>query len=97
MNRTNDLVKITNCKLVFKCPKQWEELDITANQGIRFCHACDRGVYLAEDEETLSLLAALGKCVAFRRSEAEELDDDLFVLGVFASLPEDEDSETDRT
>lgn len=79
---------IKNCEFLFKCPRDWEQLSKTDNEGIRFCNVCDKGVYLAEDDDTLKLLAALGKCVAIRRaSVSDEIDcteDQDFLLGMIA-------------
>lgn len=83
--------KIGNCKFIFKCPKQWDELEETKNPGVRFCNACDRGVYLAEDEETVALLASLDKCVAYRPEHVsiDDPDDDCFVGMVVSPKPDD--------
>jgi len=59
--------KITNCEFSFKCPKTWDALATTENQWIRFCSECEKGVYLAEDQETLGMLASIGKCVAIKQ------------------------------
>lgn len=56
---------IKNCKFNFECPGDWDDLEPTGNQAVRFCGTCDKGVYLAEDLEALAVLAAAGKCAAF--------------------------------
>ncbi|HMM81148.1 MAG TPA: hypothetical protein PKC65_14115 [Pyrinomonadaceae bacterium] len=86
---------IKNCELIFECPKQWDELEPTANKAVRFCGTCDRGVYLAEDEDTLAMLAAAGKCVAFADSTntLEELP--LRIVGMFVPVEDAGDPGTD--
>lgn len=61
-------VKIKNCLFAFKCPRLWDELEITANPDIKYCNVCDRGVYLAKDEHAFRVLAEYGKCVALEET-----------------------------
>lgn len=63
--------KITNCSFTFRCHKNWESLTRTENQSIRYCDDCDRGVYLADDLESLGFLASAGKCVAIFEPQTE--------------------------
>ena len=75
---------IHNCEVLFECPKTWDGLIRTESESIRLCPQCNRGVYLAEDVETLNLLTTAGHCVAF--SPIEE-DAGSGILGMFASPP----------
>jgi uncharacterized protein (TIGR02996 family) len=48
----------------FVCPKQWEQLQPTADNRVRFCEACQRGVhYCASMHEARNHVLA-GDCVA---------------------------------
>jgi len=89
----DESVRIQNCKLVFKCPLSWSELEPTADEGIRFCRVCDKGVYLAEDDESVAILAALGRCVAYLSPTRTLREDDVDILGIF--VPDFGEDETD--
>lgn len=48
----------------FECPKRWEELTPTEENGVRFCGACQKTVHYCRDRDDLRLNANLGNCVA---------------------------------
>lgn len=48
----------------FECPKRWEELTPTEENGARFCGACQKTVHYCCDRDDLRLHANLGNCVA---------------------------------
>ena len=53
------------CRFDFVCPKQWDELQVTDNNEVRYCDHCNESVYLAQSESDLDRLAIDGKCAAF--------------------------------
>lgn len=55
-----------SCAFAFKCPKVWNRLQPTSEEGVRHCPACDRDVYLARTEEDFRRYADEGQCVAVR-------------------------------
>jgi hypothetical protein len=55
---------IVNCQFVFKCPRQWDELEITDDPDQKYCHQCNRFVYFARTQTDLSRLAQEAKCIA---------------------------------
>lgn len=57
---------IQNCHLrfQFKCPKQWDALQETAEAGVRFCGQCHKQVYLCQGKEEAARHARAGHCVA---------------------------------
>ncbi len=81
---------IQNCIFTLKCPKKWLELETTSNESIRYCRACSSEVYLADDKESLAVLAELKKCVAIA-VESVGLDKELFILGMVDFDPEVKD------
>jgi uncharacterized protein (TIGR02996 family) len=48
----------------FRCPKRWEQLRSTAEDGVRFCGPCRRKVFFCPSVEIAPTHAALGECVA---------------------------------
>lgn len=89
----DESVRIQNCTLVFKCPLLWSELEPTSDEGMRSCRVCDKGVYLAEDDEAVAMLAALGRCVAYRSPIRPLREDEVDILGIF--VPDFDEDETD--
>ena len=59
-------VPIENCRIEFRfrCPKQWEQLQPTAEEGVRFCGECRKQVFFCGSIEVAQTHAALGDCVA---------------------------------
>lgn len=54
---------IKNCEFTFKCPRAWEQLDLTDKFDERHCASCDRLVYLCHDDEALARHVQAGHCV----------------------------------
>jgi len=57
--------EIVNCNFRYKCPLEWEKLERSADQDVRFCSSCHENVYFAHSQNELDRLAIAGKCVAF--------------------------------
>jgi type IV pilus assembly protein PilB len=57
---------IQNCRLrfQFKCPKDWDALQETAEVGVRFCGECHKQVYLCQSKQEAAQHAMAGHCVA---------------------------------
>lgn len=53
-----------SCRFSFKCPRLWDRLQPTAEEGVRHCHECDRDVYLALTEEDFRKHSDEGRCIA---------------------------------
>jgi hypothetical protein len=66
---------IRNCAVKFRyqCPWEWEALEQTESETVRFCNTCNRNVYFCStDEETISH-AELGHCIAREVPSSDEL------------------------
>ena len=59
--------EIQNCdvRFRFKCPKQWADLQPTADKLIRHCDTCNHDVYYCYSKEELNERAEKNQCVAF--------------------------------
>ncbi len=74
-----------SCRFSFKCPRLWDRLQPTAEEGVRHCHECDRDVYLALTEENFRQHSEADHCIAvpvsreWRESQAEERE---YVVGM---------------
>ena len=57
---------VTDCppKFEFQCHQEWDELDETADRGIRFCQKCQQKVYLCCDDKERDIHAQDGHCIA---------------------------------
>ncbi|MFO0977590.1 MAG: hypothetical protein U0996_14410 [Planctomycetaceae bacterium] len=58
--------QIWNCEHAFStlCPKQWSELALTEQPGIRHCSVCNQDVTYCETPEEFVSLGNAGKCIA---------------------------------
>ncbi len=52
------------CRFKFICPRQWQKLEPTMEQDVRYCLECRRDVYLARTDEAITQHQALGHCIA---------------------------------
>ncbi len=55
-----------SCEFRFKCPRTWEGLQPTADEGVRHCGACERDVHLAMTEQDFRRHREQGRCIAVR-------------------------------
>lgn len=68
---------IHNCppRFRYRCPKEWDALLPTQDQGVRHCLTCDRDVFRCETSAEFFAHADQGHCVALAlKSETEGLD-----------------------
>ena len=65
---------IRNCTddFAFVCPKLWDKLQPTIDEGIRFCDACRKNVYYCRTDEEFTRRARDGQCVARETSSDSE-------------------------
>ena len=57
--------EIINCSFQFQCPLDWNKLQLTENEDVRFCSNCKRNVYFVHTQYDLNNFARAGQCVAF--------------------------------
>lgn len=69
MKEINSYYEIRNCVLAYKCEADWEKLEDTNKEKIRYCKDCDREVHFCEDDEELTDAIRENFCVAFERIE----------------------------
>jgi uncharacterized protein (TIGR02996 family) len=51
----------------FQCPRSWDRLELTDDDRVRFCTACEQNVYYCQDVSSARTLASMGACVALPR------------------------------
>jgi uncharacterized protein (TIGR02996 family) len=57
-------IELCEFRFRFHCPRKWETLTPTKNDGVRFCAACRKSVYFCNNLEVAYHHAYLGHCVA---------------------------------
>ena len=59
--------KILNCPQLPRCIQKWDDLQpIPDNPKLRYCSACNKGVYYCETEKELLEHRAQGHCIAIK-------------------------------
>ncbi|UTY59814.1 hypothetical protein [Massilia sp. erpn] len=58
------------CKLKFKCPNEWANLDRTSFREVRFCTEFQSNVYFAQTQSDFEQFASEGKCIALIENES---------------------------
>ncbi|MEM9510730.1 MAG: pentapeptide repeat-containing protein, partial [Cyanobacteria bacterium P01_E01_bin.35] len=58
----------------YQCPKQWNNLQATANESVRFCDACQEHVFYCTDKYEADQHARQGNCIAI----ASQLSSDIY-------------------
>ena len=62
-------VFIRNCSFILKCPAYWDELGPTDQEGVRYCGACERKVFMCNTQDELRVRIEQNDCVAVRLPE----------------------------
>ncbi len=63
---TKSYIDIRNCTLGFKCNQKWEDLLKRKEKNIKYCHECEKEVYLIETNTELMRAIKLNQCVAVK-------------------------------
>lgn len=75
------------CRFSFTCPRLWDRLQPTAEEGVRHCHECDREVHLALTEEDVRRHSEAGRCIAVPvvlDDDAADSEDPCWLVGMIA-------------
>jgi hypothetical protein len=59
-------VDIRNCSFGFKCNQKWEDLLKRKEKNIKYCHECEKEVYLIETNIELMEAIKFNHCVAIK-------------------------------
>ena len=59
-------VDIRNCSFGFKCNQKWDGLLKRKEKNIKYCHECEKEVYLIETNEELMHAIKFNHCVAIK-------------------------------
>ena len=65
-------IKIRNCVFGFRCAQNWEAMDETSREDVRFCRECAKDVYFVENTIELSEAISLNRCVAIKPASNED-------------------------
>lgn len=76
--------KIINCTFEYKCSLDWNNLEKSESNDIRFCSNCEKNVYFAHSQSELNQFASEGKCVAFNPEPINTFPDVPPLMGVIA-------------
>ncbi|WP_415912014.1 hypothetical protein [Neptuniibacter sp. QD37_11] len=61
-----------DCKINYKCPKAWGDLDKTEDPFVRFCDQCEKDVHFCADVESLKEATIEDLCVAVPTDDFED-------------------------
>jgi len=59
-------IDIRNCSFGLKCNQKWEDLLKRKEKNIKYCHECEKEVYLIETNEELMHAIKFNQCVAIK-------------------------------
>lgn len=59
-------IDIRNCSFGFKCNQKWEDLLKRKEKNIKYCHDCEKEVYLIETNTELMHAIKFNHCVAIK-------------------------------
>ena len=66
----SELVRFT-----YQCPKRWQNLQVTENDTVRFCNACQENVYYCTDKPQAEQHARQGHCIAIASELTTAVDE----------------------
>ena len=56
-------LKIRNCVFGFRCAQNWDEMEETSREGVRFCKECAKDVFWVSSKDMLLEAITLNRCV----------------------------------
>ena len=59
-------IDIRNCSFGFKCNQKWEGLLKRKEKNIKYCHECEKEVYMIETNTELMDAIKFNRCVAIK-------------------------------
>ncbi len=84
MAEENHGTAIRNCRIAFKCNKQWEQLAKTQFGRVRYCGDCERDVFFCSSDTEILEAIRLNRCVALLECDSGSDTDsrgDVFAVG----------------
>lgn len=63
---TKSYIDIRNCSFGFECRQRWEDLLKRKEKNIKYCHECEKEVYLIETNAELMNAIKFNHCVAIK-------------------------------
>ncbi len=88
---TNLPLRLRNCNFKFKCTQSWELLEITDEEGVRFCKDCQKDVHMVGTLSDLYKSLKNDFCVAIPFDPSEEPWDERanHLIGMVTSISSD--------
>ena len=85
-------IDIRNCSFGFKCNQKWEDLLKRKEKNIKYCHECEKEVYLIETNTELMHAIKFNHCVAIkvRHDEIPQIRKPHIDVGMLSSPNYDE-------
>ena len=77
----NSDLTIRNCTFAYKCAADWDLLQTTNDDSIRFCNECQREVHYCEDDDELAHCVKLNRCIAIYKEDSAEKGNPKMLLG----------------
>jgi len=66
-------INIRNCVFGFRCAQNWDAMQETSRNDIRFCKECAKDVYLVSSKDMLLESITLNRCIAIESPKDKEL------------------------
>ena len=84
-------LSIRNCKFAYRCNQRWENLTITEDNNIRFCHDCEKEVHRCLTDDELVRSVRLNRCIAITVTahQGVKLDQPVEMVGDLTIDPPD--------
>jgi|APSaa5957512535_1039671.scaffolds.fasta_scaffold67592_4 hypothetical protein len=78
-----DIEELLEMRKSLNCPEQWQKLEPTDDNKVRFCDKCERKVHLVVNDEELGRAIRMDQCIAWEVPEdvRKKYDTLKFTLG----------------
>jgi hypothetical protein len=87
------MIKLRNCEFAFKCTANWHALESTSEPDVKFCHDCNKEVYLVTKPKALMKAIQLNRCVAIESPPSKDDYEVTHMLGEVVSFYDDTDDQ----
>ena len=72
--KVSNFYQIRNCTFAYKCKADWESLEDTGEEKVRYCRDCEKTVHLCENDADLNEAIREDLCVASERFEKRRFE-----------------------
>jgi len=92
MSNDHEDYQFRNCAFTFKCGADWNKLDGTSTENIRFCNICQKQVHRCDTDDELLFAIKSNLCIAIN-PPFQKSNESLVWIGSMRVVKHDQNSD----